>query len=83
MTVQVTEEDPKTNPFYRFGIESCVKCETPTRFWWAGGCMPLCPACAKTVTREWCIKFAKDNRYGPLPAKQYRDQHKARNHEHI
>jgi len=73
MTVHLTKEDPKTNPFYNLGVESCVKCDVPTRFWWATGCMPLCQECATKVTRKWCLDFAREHNYGPLPDKQYRD----------
>lgn len=74
MSVQVVKEtDPN---LLSLGIEKCVKCDTETLYWWANGCMPLCPSCAKTVTREWCIQFASENKYGPLPSKQYRDRRK-------
>lgn len=68
MPVKVVREHREEDPeLYVLAIEDCVKCEKPTRFWWADGCMPLCPDCAKTVTDLWCYNFAKKEGYGPLP----------------
>lgn len=74
MAVQVTKETD--SELLKYGVEDCVKCEQKTLYWWAGGCMPLCPGCAKLVTRDWCLSHAKWNKYGPLPATQYRNRRK-------
>lgn len=66
MTVRVTkEQDRKT--LKELGIERCSACNDKTEFWWGNGCIPLCPDCAKTVTREWCFHYAEVNGLGPLP----------------
>lgn len=70
MAVEVTKEVRDDAPhLYDLAIEECVKCESSTRYWWADGCMPLCPKCAETVSGRWCYEFARKEGYGPLPDK--------------
>lgn len=66
MTVRVKKE-PDRKTLKMLGTERCVVGNGPTTYWWGDGCIPLCPDCAKTVTREWCFAYAKDNGLGPLP----------------
>lgn len=72
MGVQVTREDPKEAGQFRGLLERCeAGCNKPTRYWWAGGCMPVCQECAQKVSRQWCIDHARKHGFGPLPSRQY------------
>ena len=66
MGVRVYKE-PDRATLKMMGTERCVICNDPTEYWWSNGCIPLCPDCAKSTTREWCKAYAKDNGYGPAP----------------
>jgi len=67
MAVEVIKEDEEISKQFWGCIESCVKCNEGTRYWWNGGTFPLCQSCAKEVDFEWCYKFAVKEGYGPLP----------------